>query len=363
MVNQINKTGSGDANTGQLLKYRIPHRFETTTTLAPSWCSHCGSMLHVGRKIVKCAECNKGAHKECMGMVPKFCGLKPDMAKVLVQAFEDHEKKSHQRELEEAEKARKQAVPDAAEVMPEKVVEMPKPVEQVKPPSPKVVEVQRISEPVSARPLPTPPIVKADIPRVNISLDDFRFLAVLGRGAFGKVMLASDNHTKQLYAIKALKKEFIIQNDDVKSTKLEKRVFQLASTAKHPFLVNLHSCFETETRVYFVMEYLPGGDLMSLMMNMKRFGSVMVKFYLVQVILAIEYFHQNNIVYRYIFFHSLIDADLCSDLKLENILVCPNGYIKLADYGICKDNIGYGTVTRTFCGTPGRFLLLFLDQG
>ena len=171
----------------------------------------------------------------------------------------------------------------------------------------------------------------------RIGLDHFNFLAVLGKGNFGKVMLAETKATKQLYAIKVLKKEFIIENDEVESTKSERDVFIIANRARHPFLLSLHACFQTETRVYFVMEYISGGDLMWHIQR-GQFGTKRAQFYAAEVCLALKYFHENGVVYR--------------DLKLDNILLTTDGHIKIADYGLCKKDMYYGSSTSTFCGTP-----------
>ncbi|KAK1752229.1 hypothetical protein QBC47DRAFT_68595 [Echria macrotheca] len=216
----------------------------------------------------------------------------------------------------------------------------PQQPQQISPKLQQPVAVEPPPQASSGIPVPTKkPLPSATDPGTGtkISLDHFNFLAVLGKGNFGKVMLAETKRSRKLYAIKVLKKEFIIENDEVESIRSEKRVFLIANRERHPFLTNLHACFQTETRVYFVMEYISGGDLM-LHIQRGQFGTKRAQFYAAEVCLALKYFHENGVIYR--------------DLKLDNILLTLDGHIKIADYGLCKEDMWYGSTTSTFCGTP-----------
>ncbi|KAI0239240.1 Serine/threonine-protein kinase N2 [Lamellibrachia satsuma] len=171
----------------------------------------------------------------------------------------------------------------------------------------------------------------------HISLNDFRSIAVLGRGHFGKVLLAEYKPTREFFAIKALKKGDIIARDEVESLMSEKRIFEVANSLRHPFLVNLFACFQTPEHVCFVMEYACGGDLM-MHIHSDVFSEPRSVFYAGCVVLGLQYLHDHNVVYR--------------DLKLDNLLLDSEGFVKIADFGLCKEGMGFGDRTGTFCGTP-----------
>ncbi|RWS31356.1 serine/threonine-protein kinase N2-like protein [Leptotrombidium deliense] len=196
-------------------------------------------------------------------------------------------------------------------------------------------------------PGPEPDIVLAEddtptkqldsVPMLGMSLDNFEFVSVLGRGHFGKVILSKFKKTGEYFAIKALKKGDIIARDEVESLMAEKRIFEVSTSIRHPFLVNLFACFQTSQHVCFVMEYVCGGDLM-MHIHHDIFNEPRACFYAACVVLGLQFLHEKKIIYR--------------DLKLDNLLLDSEGYVKIADFGLCKEGIGYGDKTGTFCGTP-----------
>ncbi|XP_049644469.1 serine/threonine-protein kinase N1 isoform X2 [Suncus etruscus] len=192
-------------------------------------------------------------------------------------------------------------------------------------------------EPPSEAPQSPGTVLGSPLRNSPLSLEDFKFLAVLGRGHFGKVLLSEFRASGELFAIKALKKGDIVARDEVESLMCEKRILAAVTSAGHPFLVNLFGCFQTPEHVCFVMEYSAGGDLM-LHIHSDVFSEPRAVFYSACVVLGLQFLHEHKIVYR--------------DLKLDNLLLDTEGYVKITDFGLCKEGMGYGDRTSTFCGTP-----------
>uniref|UniRef100_A0A673U6K7 protein kinase C n=1 Tax=Suricata suricatta TaxID=37032 RepID=A0A673U6K7_SURSU len=141
----------------------------------------------------------------------------------------------------------------------------------------------------------------------GLGLQDFDLIRVIGRGSYAKVLLVRLKKNDQMYAMKVVKKELVHDDEDIDWVQTEKHVFEQASS--NPFLVGLHSCFQTTSR-----------------------------FYAAEICIALNFLHERGIIYR--------------DLKLDNVLLDADGHIKLTDYGMCKEGLGPGDTTSTFCGTP-----------
>ncbi|XP_063312442.1 protein kinase C delta type-like [Pelobates fuscus] len=155
-----------------------------------------------------------------------------------------------------------------------------------------------------------------------ISLDRFTFHHLLGEGNYGKVMLTSDNVTKQSVAVKILKKQMLL-DDDMDKTLLERRVLEVA-TGCH-FLTNLYASFQTENRVFFVMEYVNGGNLEQFMNRHGKLDRDAVRFIAAELVCGLQYLHRHGIIHR--------------DIKPENILLDRSGHLKIADFGLSIENV------------------------
>uniref|UniRef100_A0AAQ5YGH4 non-specific serine/threonine protein kinase n=1 Tax=Amphiprion ocellaris TaxID=80972 RepID=A0AAQ5YGH4_AMPOC len=133
-------------------------------------------------------------------------------------------------------------------------------------------------------------------PRLKVTMHDFEYLKLLGKGTFGKVILVKEKATGRYYAMKILKKEVIVAKDEVAHTLTENRVLQ---NSKHPFLTGLKYSFQTHDRLCFVMEYANGGELFFHLSRDRVFSEERARFYGAEIVSALDYLHaERNVVYR-----------------------------------------------------------------
>ncbi|XP_054377128.2 serine/threonine-protein kinase N3 isoform X5 [Pongo abelii] len=204
----------------------------------------------------------------------------------------------------------------------EEMMPPPKPPRLYLPQEPTSEETPRTKRPhmeARTRRGPSPP---ASPTRKPPRLQDFRCLAVLGRGHFGKVLLVQFKGTGKYYAIKALKKQEVLSRDEIESLYCEKRILEAVGRTGHPFLLSLLACFQTSSHACFVTEFVPGGDLM-MQIHEDVFPEPQARFYVACVVLGLQFLHEKKIIYR--------------DLKLDNLLLDAQGFLKIADFGLCKE--------------------------
>uniref|UniRef100_A0A8R1XMH9 cAMP-dependent protein kinase catalytic subunit n=2 Tax=Onchocerca volvulus TaxID=6282 RepID=A0A8R1XMH9_ONCVO len=163
-------------------------------------------------------------------------------------------------------------------------------------------------------------------------LDDFDRIKTLGTGSFGRVMLVKHKENGSFHAMKILDKQKVVKLKQVEHTLNEKRILQ---AIEFPFLVNMEYSFKDNSNLYMVLEFISGGEMFSHLRRIGRFSEPHSRFYASQIVLAFEYLHSLDLIYR--------------DLKPENLLIDNKGYIKITDFGFAKRVKGR---TWTLCGTP-----------
>lgn len=155
--------------------------------------------------------------------------------------------------------------------------------------------------------------------RHKICVDDFELLTIIGRGAFGEVRLCREKATGNIFAMKKLKKTEMLSRGQVEHVRAERNL--LAEVASH-CIVKLYYSFQDAEYLYLIMEYLPGGDMMTLLIREDTLTESVARFYIAQSVLAIESIHKHNYIHR--------------DIKPDNLLLDKNGHMKLSDFGLCK---------------------------
>lgn len=169
----------------------------------------------------------------------------------------------------------------------------------------------------------------------KIGVDDFDLLTTVGKGSFGKVLQVRKKDNGKIFAMKVLDKQHILDSNEMEHTRAEKKILQMLH---HPFLVNLYYSFQTETKLYLIMDFINGGEMFFHLQKEKMFSLERVTFYGAEICLALSHLHESGIVYR--------------DLKPENLLLTNEGHVVMTDFGLCKDGMDSTTRTGTFCGTP-----------
>ncbi|KAF6773958.1 hypothetical protein AHF37_06745 [Paragonimus kellicotti] len=170
----------------------------------------------------------------------------------------------------------------------------------------------------------------------RVRIQDFNLIKTIGKGNFGQVFLARLKATDQVFAIKVLSKEQIKRRQEVRHVMSERNV--LVRSLQHPFLCKLRFSFQSNTKLYFVLDYVNGGELYKHIQQERCFSEGRSRFYAAEIACALGYLHSENIIYR--------------DLKPENILLDNQGHVVLTDFGLCKENFSTTDKTDSFCGTP-----------
>ena len=170
--------------------------------------------------------------------------------------------------------------------------------------------------------------------KTKITPNDFICLGQIGKGSFGEVFLVKKIENSKLFAMKVLSKEKIFNQNLLKYAITERNVL---SVSDHPFIVKLNYAFQTSSKLFLILDYCINGDLSKHLYYEKRFSETRAKYYICEIILALEHLHKLNIIFR--------------DLKPDNVVLDNEGHVKITDFGLCKEGIFDGNYTKSFCGS------------
>jgi len=154
--------------------------------------------------------------------------------------------------------------------------------------------------------------------RARLGVEDFEPLKVIGRGAFGEVRLVQKKDTGHVYAMKILRKADMVEKEQVAHVRAERDILV---EADHQWVVKMYYSFQDTINLYLIMEFLPGGDMMTLLMKKDTLAEDVTQFYIAETALAINSIHRLGFIHR--------------DIKPDNLLLDARGHIKLSDFGLC----------------------------
>ena len=189
----------------------------------------------------------------------------------------------------------------------------------------------RVPENKLKKATPSPP----PIPEQETHLHCFEIIEELGFGSYGKVFKVKKKGTEELYALKSLNQSHLKQRKQLKYAIAECKIMKALA---HPYILPLFWSFQSESHLFLVLEYCPNGDMSMLLSYVHHLTTAQAKFYMAEIVSAVSYLHANDIIYR--------------DLKPHNTLIDGQGHLRLADFGLAKENTTQINPSMSFCGSP-----------